>query len=206
MHQKYLDEGEIFYIGTLDSVKIFPGKERVRFSWQINADPRIVGTLISWNDAQESVTVPVIRKHSGNMKMDTVINVPEGIYVFTLANVDRGDNKSKSFEGSTVMIYGAKYAENLQNRLVYSTALSGSTLTIRWNSPENAQIQYTVVQYMDYTDIGHPFSKTVLIDNDDTQTVLENVCAGDKFYVTTTYLPAGGIDVIDALPMEYTVQ
>ncbi|MDR1340866.1 MAG: DUF4998 domain-containing protein [Prevotellaceae bacterium] len=45
-----MDEGEIYYIGIVDSIKIFPGKERVRFSWQINADPRITGAFISWNE------------------------------------------------------------------------------------------------------------------------------------------------------------
>lgn len=206
LHQKYLDEGEIYYIGMLDSLEIFPGKERVRFSWTINADPRIVGTNISWDEGKESVTIPIVRKQSGNMRMDTIINVAEGIYVFTLANVDREGAKSKGVEGSTVVIYGAKYAENLQTRLVNSMTLNGTTLTIRWNSSESLQIQHTLVRYTDYTDANNPSSKTVTVSNEDSQTVIENVRAGDIFSVITTYLPNNGIDTIDTLPIEYIVQ
>ncbi|MDR1340982.1 MAG: DUF4998 domain-containing protein [Prevotellaceae bacterium] len=205
MHQKYLDEGEIYYIGIVDSVKIFPGRERVRFSWQINADPRITGTLISWNENQGTATIPIVRRHSGIMQIDTAINIPEGIYTFTLANVDDEGNQSKGVDGTTVLVYGPKYIGNLQNRPVQSVVFHDGAMIIRWASIDNMQMLHTTVRYMDYTDAEHPSSKTLVIENSETETEISNVRTGDVFSVASAYQPEKGIDSVEALPIEYTV-
>jgi hypothetical protein len=205
LHQKYLDKGEEYYIGMIDSVKIFPGKERAQFEWQINADPRITGAFISWNGNEGSTIIPLVREHSGIQTVNAEITIPEGIYTFTFANVDADGNKSKSVELPAVLIYGLKYARNLQNRPVYSSAFQKNVLTINWSLLHNAQALYTTVRYLDYSDAEHPSLDSIEVANTVSQTQIPNVRPGDVFSVKTAYLPEKGIDTIYAPPIEYTV-
>ena len=37
LHEEYLKKGEIIYTGVIDSLKTYPGNNRVRFTWEINS-------------------------------------------------------------------------------------------------------------------------------------------------------------------------
>lgn len=50
VHEEYLKRGEEIYTGVVDSLEAYPGNERIKFTWMINADPRITKTVIYWND------------------------------------------------------------------------------------------------------------------------------------------------------------
>jgi hypothetical protein len=204
MHQKYIDEGESLYLGTVDSIKVFPGNERVKFTWKVNADPRIEKTVIYWNDGKDSSVVMANRTQAGILDLETVLNIKEGIYNFKLVTKDDEGHKSLATE-RTVQIYGPKYISNLTSRNLVSISVSGNVLTINWATIESVLIQYTTVRYTDYSDPEHPAPNSVRVENGDTQTVISGIRLNDVFSVASTYLPAGSFDVFESLPIENTL-
>ncbi|HVK49771.1 MAG TPA: DUF4998 domain-containing protein, partial [Pseudobacter sp.] len=64
MDEEYKDftkGGEIIYTGKVDSLKIFPGKNRFKLSWALVSDQRISKCRVFWNEGEDSITVPVQR-------------------------------------------------------------------------------------------------------------------------------------------------
>jgi hypothetical protein len=204
MHQKYLDAGETLYMGKADSVKFSAGNERVKFTWMLNADPRIDKSVFYWNDGKDSAVIPVNRTQSGALEMETILDVEEGIYTFRLVTKDDENHKSLAIERS-VQVYGPTYISRLTNRNL-SSSFDNGTLTISWIMVESAFIQYTTVRYTDYSIPANPVERSVRVENTDTHTLLEGAREGDTFSISTSYLPEGGLDILDALPIEYTIR
>jgi hypothetical protein len=203
LHQQYIDRGEIFYTGKCDSVKAFAGNGRVKFTWLLNSDPRINRTMIYWNGGIDSVEIPVTRAQKGVILLETILPVKEGSYSFIFVTMDAKGHSSLEVERST-QIYGPKYIATLTNRNL-SFRLTGNSLTINWNPVESEYIQYTTVNYTDYSNPANPAPKSVVVANESTQTLLPGIRAGDTFSVISTFLPENGLDMIDASPREYTL-
>jgi hypothetical protein len=203
LHQKYMDEGETLYTGKVDSVIIVPGNEKAKFSWQINADPRISKTVIYWNEDRESAEIPVNRTIGGILKLDTLLNITEGIYSFKLVTMDDEGHRSLGVE-RTVQIFGPKYISYLNNRRMTFTIQSGA-ITIDWKPIESPLIAYTTVFYQDYSDEANPVSRSVRIENEDIRTEIRGIRENDTFTVVTTYLPEGGLETLNTIPETYTV-
>ncbi|MDR0386080.1 MAG: DUF4998 domain-containing protein [Prevotellaceae bacterium] len=206
MHQKYLDEGETLYIGKTLYLVDSAGNERVKFSWILNSDPRIDKSVFSWTDGEtdHSVEIAIRRTQSGYLIMDTILSVKEGIYTFSLKNRDDKGHESMPLE-RTVQVYGPTYISKLSNRNLSSSFADGK-LTVNWVIIENALIQYSTVQYTDYSNPANPVRKSIRIENTDTQTEIEGVREGDTFSIFSSYLPEGGLDILDASPVEYTIR
>jgi hypothetical protein len=79
---------------------------------------------------------------------------------------------------------------------------AGPVLKITWSPVETVTALYTVLKYTDYTNPANPVQRTVRIENETTETVLENIRL-EPFLITTTYKPEGGLDQIDASTREY---
>jgi hypothetical protein len=206
MHQKYLDEGETLYIGRVEGVGIQRGNERVRFMWLINSDPRVNRTVFKWaqNNKDTMVVIPITRDSSGFLIKETILNIKEGIYTFKILNMDDENHESLAVE-TTVQIFGPKYISNLTNRNLSSSFAAGK-LTIKWVSVESEYIQYVTVRYTDRTNPANPVARSLVVENSDTQTVIEGVEEDDVFSISTAYLPEGGLDILDAVPVEYTIR
>ena len=204
MHQKYLDEGERVYPGMADSVKYSAGNERVKFTWMLNADPRIDRSVFYWNNGKDSAVISTYRTKPGILADTAILDVTEGTYTFSLVTKDDKNNKSLAVE-RTVQVYGPTYISRLTNR-GQSSSFSNGTLTVNWTAIESALIQYSTVYYTDYSNPGNPAAKSIRIENEDTQTVIEGVRKGDTYSVSTTYLPAGGLDELESSRVEYTIE
>jgi predicted GH43/DUF377 family glycosyl hydrolase len=203
LHQKYIDQGEIYYAGKCDSVKLFAGKERVKMTWQINADPRINRTVIYWNEGKDSVEIPVTRTEKGYIQMESIQQMKEGNYNFIFVTKDAKGNSSLDIAKS-IQIYGPKYISYLSNRGL-SIVETNNEWTIAWHSVESALVQYTTINYVDYTDPANPAPKSVSIANEDTMTPVSGIRRGDSFTVISTFLPKDGMDTVDAIPSNYTI-
>ncbi|MGV8090382.1 MAG: DUF4998 domain-containing protein [Mangrovibacterium sp.] len=205
LHQEYWDRGEEIYTGVIDSLKAFPGDNRVKFTWQINSDPRITKIVIYWDEGMDSVIVNVTRTQTGTLNMETLFNIPEGSYIFEFVTKDDEGHRSLSTE-RTVEIYGEKYASLLRNRVIKSMNISeGNNLRIMW-FPVETTVQYTTISYVDYTDPGNPVQRNIRVENADTETALAGTNPGETFSVITSHLPAGSLDIFDALPREYVIK
>ena len=58
-YSEFWDDGVIVYPAKADSVKAFPGDNRIVLSWQLRGDPSIARTKIYWNNRTDSLDTPV---------------------------------------------------------------------------------------------------------------------------------------------------
>ena len=147
IHQKYYDQGEDIYTGVIDSLKTYAGYERVRFEWEVNADPRITKVIIRWNQHADSVIVDVNRAQSGPIPMSYYLeNINEGSYIFEFITRDNEGHHSLTKE-TVVTVYGDAYIQTLKNRGVSSVEkqLNGDMLIV-WEAIASRDIQYTAIE------------------------------------------------------------
>lgn len=76
-----LKRGNYLYRGYR-FIKTYPGNNRVRFTWEINSDPRVTKVVLYWNERNDSTIVQVNRTTAGKLPMETIVNLPEGTYIF----------------------------------------------------------------------------------------------------------------------------
>jgi hypothetical protein len=57
-YKEFVKDGEISYIGKLDSVKVYSGKNRVMIKGMITSDPKIVECRVFWNNKKDSLVIP----------------------------------------------------------------------------------------------------------------------------------------------------
>jgi hypothetical protein len=144
--KKYTGNGEIIYAGKLDSLKAYSGKNRVRITGLLNADPKVSGVKIFWNKNADSLVYEIKRSVTGN-KFEQIFPMPESVTTFAVYTYDSEGNKSvpvyvvgKSF--------GDAYRRSLTNRYITSvtyTSASDST-TINWDVALGTAL-YTEVLY-----------------------------------------------------------
>lgn len=203
LHEEYLKKGEIIYTGIIDSLKTYPGNNRVRFTWEINSDPRITKVVLYWNERNDSTIVQVNRTTAGKLPMETIVNLPEGTYIFEFATKDDDGHQSLYVEQS-VEIYGDKLIQTLRNRSVEDISdISGNSTKVSWYPIEDLTIQYTTIKYLDFSDPDNPTEKKLRIENTEMETTLSGIRSGEILEVVSSHLPANGLDIIDALPKEY---
>lgn len=204
LHQQYLDRGEGIYTGVIDSLKVFPGNGRVKFSWELNTDPRITKTLIYWNEREDSIVIDVNRTAPGIVPMEKILDFAEGSYIFEFVTKDDGGHQSLSVQ-KTVEIFGVKYIQKLRPRNVKSLAVKpGNKVLLTWGDIEDTTMSYTIVKYKDNTDPLNPVEKEIRVENKDKETTLENIKSNDLIEVISAYLPVpDALDMFNTLPKEY---
>lgn len=201
IHQKYYDRGEDIYTGVVDSIKAYPGYERVQFEWEINSDPRITKTVIYWNTRADSVVIDVNRTQNGILQMSHELNnIPEGSYIFEFITRDNDKTYSLAKE-ATVVIYGEEYTSTLRNRGVSSINMQpDGSVKITWDNIASNEIQFATVEY-----IVNGETKTVQVENDETETIINGPKTGEDIYVTTSFKPEGALDFLVAPKVSYTL-
>jgi hypothetical protein len=143
--KKYTATGEIVYPGKLDSVKAYSGKNRVRITGMLNADPKVSAVKIFWNKNADSLVYDIKRGVTGNV-FDQIFTMSESVTTFTVYTYDIEGNKSvpvyvvgKSF--------GNAYRRSLTNRFITSvtyTAASDST-TLNWDAALGTALSTEVI-------------------------------------------------------------
>jgi hypothetical protein len=146
--------------------------------------------------------IPLSRSVVDTVTASTEFAIPEGAYTFEFITKDDYGHRSLKVETS-VSIYGEKYGATLPNRNIrIMEASAGPALKITWSPVETVTALYTVLKYTDYTNPASPVQRTVRIENEETETVLDNIRL-EPFQVTTTYKPENGLDPVDATTREY---
>src|SRR3546814_644030 len=140
--------GEGIYTGVVDSLKALSGYEKVRFDWEISADPRVNKTVVYWNQRADSVVIDVNRTQSGRMSLSYDLeNLAEGTYTFEFITRDNQGHFSMPTE-LVVDVYGEFYIQSLRNRGVTAiTKQPDATMMIEWEPIASNTVQYVTVCY-----------------------------------------------------------
>jgi hypothetical protein len=206
IHQQYLDMAERVYLGKVDSLQAFPGKERIKLTWYVNSDPKIKETVIYWNQRRDSVIKTFTRTTPGVQKDSVTIENLSGDYLFELFNRN-GEGDYSLTETIPAVAYSAEYAEGLNKRPISSMSVTAfdeqshsQTVKIGWGTPGNLCIQTRLT----YTRRSSGEVVSITVENEETETILEDVGNRledpvDLIRVSSRYVPVqGAIDFFDS--------
>ncbi len=140
-HDEYLKNGEIVYVGKVDSVIVYPGSERIVFDYWIG-DPRVKTLKMYWANKKDSLTINV-PEHEPEIPFTIQIGkndktITENTFTFEWVTWDDKGNRSIVFE-KTATVYGPRYNERLNNRVISSVIAVGDSITLNWSASLNSQ-------------------------------------------------------------------
>lgn len=194
---KFTEGGEISYTGKIDSLKFFPGRNRVKIEGLIISDPKVSELRIYWNNKKDSAVVPINRTGGIDVVSKIIDNLPENIYNFEVRTFDAKGNSSIPVTTS-VEIYGDRYESSLINsKFVTNNVIVGSSLTVNFESVSTKSgIVGSEIEYTTVSDI----KKTVFVDVNTTSFVINDFKNGSTYRYRTLYKPvANAIDSFHAL-------
>ncbi|MFS2755755.1 DUF4998 domain-containing protein [Bacteroides thetaiotaomicron] len=135
--QPYLDEGEKIYVGKLDSLKAFTGKNRIKIEGKMMYGVNQVKCVISYKDPitleEKFKEFPIERTEPRETFEFMLENLTEGQYDFSIVTYDPKNNTSIPTEVSAYA-YGELYQQALTNRILHSI------------SPEQKEIDKYIVK------------------------------------------------------------
>ncbi|MBA0882952.1 DUF4998 domain-containing protein [Flavobacterium undicola] len=183
---KFTEGGEISYTGKIDSLKFFPGRNRVKIEGLIISDPKVNQLRVYWNSKKDSVVIPINRTAGIDVVSKIIENLPENIYNFEVKTFDAKGNSSIS-QNVTAQTYGARYQASLTNRKIIASTLSiKKSLTIDFATMDLTSGAYTTeVIYTDNSNV----EKTVTVPVATSQVVIPNFKEGSKFKHRSLFLP-----------------
>ena len=182
---KYVEGGEISYTGKIDSLKVYPGLNRVRIEGLILADPKVSEVRIYWNTKKDSMVVPVTRTESVDTVSVMIDGLAENIYNFEVRTFDNQGNKSIAVY-QTAEVYGARYQSSLFNRPILANNLIENTLTIDYASMDlttgvlGTQVIYTSMENEE---------KELFVDIENSQAVIDDFKRFSSYKYRTAFIP-----------------
>lgn len=182
-YSQYMDGGEIIYVHKADSLKLYPGQNRVRLSWLLGNDTRVKRAMIYWNNRTDSMEYIIQRTPGVNAISIIVPNLKEGSYTFNVITYDdKGHTSIKTDVSGNV--YGNNYVATLENRKVKESVFRNPYGIIKWNvAPEGAtKVEIT---YKDNLGVSH----TVIAPATEATTLLENYKSGSDISYRTQFSP-----------------
>lgn len=129
-YKQFIAQGEIPYAGAVDSVKVFPGKNRLQLSWLLT-DPQVTKAKIYWNNQSDSLDMVIKRVNEVDTVNVILSPMPEGAYSFDIYTFDDEGNKSIKVS-TTGQVYGDRYTSSLLPRPVKSAIYSDGAVSITW--------------------------------------------------------------------------
>lgn len=199
--QSYLDEGERIYVGKLDSLKTFSGKNRIKIEGKMMYGVNQVKCVISYRDPvtleEKSNDFSIERKEPRETFEFMLDNLTEGQYDFSVVTYDPKNNTSIPTEVSAYA-YGELYHQALTNRILRSITPEqkkvegegGQSKTIwvaklEWNISRGDGLVGCNLEY----ELEDGTREEKYIPVDETATELENFKAGGILRYNTTYKP-----------------
>lgn len=182
-YKKFIEKGEIIYAGAVDSVKVFPGRNRLQLSWLLS-DPQVTNAKIYWNNKGDSLDVVVKRVNEIDTVNVVLSPLPEGAYAFDIYTFDDKGNKSIRVS-TTGQVYGDRYVSSLLPRPVKSALYANGKVAITWGSADS-HVTSTLLRYTDAD--GTEQRVTVPVDSVNTTLSNFNFTTPSLEY-STTYKP-----------------
>lgn len=195
--QPYLDEGETIYVGKLDSLKVYPGKNRIKIEGKMMYGVNQVMCIINYRNPvtleAESKEFPIARKEPRETFEFTLDQMEEGQYDFSIVTYDAEDNQSIPTEISSY-VYGDQYQASITNRILRNITpeqrmIEDNPLVwiakLDWNISRGDGV---VGCNLEYEQEDGSF-KTIYVPVDDTVTELTDFKAGGVIRYNTEYMP-----------------
>lgn len=183
-YNEFTKGGELVYTGRADSMKVFPGRNRIGLSWLLLSDPSITQCKVFWNDGADSLAIPVQRTGGVDTVRIMLTNMAEKTYTFDIYTYDGLGHSSVKVD-TIGMVYGDYYAGSLFNRPVKNIAFSADTARLEW-SGASTQCVGVEIRYVDTGDVW----RAAWAANADKNTKLPAFKKGNSFEYRTLYLPA----------------
>lgn len=190
VYKEFVVKGGLKYPQKADSLKVYPGYNRLRMTWLKAMDPGVVRAGIYWNNYLDTMRIDLTDRQDGVVTVD-IDDLAEGNYTFYVKTFDGNGNTSLTVEAS-----GYTYGENYVNRLVERSVVKASrddngVCTIEWDV-KTPDLLYTQVRYR--TLDGEEM--TINVMPDDVSTVCGGIEPDGEVEYRSIFLPAGGIDEI----------
>lgn len=182
-YQSFLKGGTIIYPGKADSLRLYPGNNRIRITWLLTSDRSITLCRIYWNNKADSVNVPVVRGKNVDTVSVIIDSLAEGYYNFEIYTYDKAGNVSVPAD-TIGQVFGATYAASLHNRIIKNMYWDQDTAYIFWYAPPEGAVG-SKLDYQDKNGVAH----STAIPAGDTLTLLPDFKLHGGFQFQTGYLP-----------------
>lgn len=147
-YRDFIKDGEIVYVGKIDSIRFHPGHNRVKLSWLPPSDPSIQRAKIYWNARNDST---IVNFKEDILTEDTIYaiieDLEEGAYTFEIFTFDKDDNSSVASEVSG-NVYGEKYLSLLLHRQIQEGVFQEDDYVLKWRAADE-DLLGTEVKYKD---------------------------------------------------------
>ncbi|MDR1223959.1 MAG: DUF4998 domain-containing protein [Tannerella sp.] len=186
-YREFWDDGVIIYPAKADSVKTYPGNNRLILSWQLRGDPSITRAKIYWNNGTDSLDTPVTLTGALVEKINVQLSdLPEASYSFDIYMFDGKGNHSIPVS-TTGKVYGENYWKSLLARYVTGAEYGAGKMTIIWGNRVDATSVGTKITYNATDNSQH----SIFEAPDAVSTVISDFdySAGNTFSVSSAYLP-----------------
>ncbi|MGV3761753.1 DUF4998 domain-containing protein [Parapedobacter sp.] len=195
-YRHYIHDGEVIYAQKADSLKAYPGRHRIKLSWPIGPDKKVVGAMISWNSGEQKMDHQIIREPGLDTVHVWLIDLDEGGYAIDVVTYDKYGNHSVKINTYAEAL-GDDYESHLVNGVVRSASTDGATAFLEWYTNTTQDAVAMEVVHIDQNDQPHtttlPLAENVL--------VLPDYKPGSVIEYRTLYIP-GGI-AVDTFYSEY---
>ena len=191
IHEKYLEMGEETYLGAVQDLSAYSGFNRVKLEWYLNADPRISSCVITWEGNENPVVVPVPENRVIKDPISTIIDLPEGKYIFNM--ITRSDTGKESLVRTIAgEVYGSTYQASLSAQGINSISADLNGVTINW-----VPLEGCTGTTLTYTN-NEGKEKIIKVDEGQTSTVIPDAVLKTSFKLISTFKPAD--DAFDDIP------
>jgi hypothetical protein len=193
-YKKYLGDAPLVYPGKVDSLKAYPGKNRIMLTWLLLSDPTIVKAKVFWNNRADTAVFPITRKNGVDTIKAVINNLEERDYFFEVFTYDKNGNESVPAEIKGT-VYGAKYEASLLHRILLTSMViptgpstyNGMLIWDKFNQGEGI-----IGTRVEYTNAGNQATSLIFPAGDYNQqliTTLPDFVKGNSLYYTTLYKP-----------------
>ena len=189
LHEPYLERGEQIYLGKIDSVHMYAGKNRIEAGIWFS-DIRAKNLVVKYNGGVDSVCIPLERDPERPLRSDSILikvpDVNEGTAVTFRFIIYDANMKYKSLPVEALCsAYGDNYQESILNRRLISHTYQNGTLTTNWLRTGSVQIVNTEIYY---TLANGEESMIKLLPNE-TSSTLKGVKSGTQVRYRSVYRP-----------------
>jgi len=194
-YRAYLKGGEIVYVSKADSIKAFPGNNRILLTWMRGTDPKVSGIRVFNDDGQLIKEQLVEEAATGHLQEILLENTPEGVYSLNVITFDNKGNTSVKVNVAATA-FGERYQASLQTRRFEQAAYLNGNVDITWRGRTKDAIATEIV----YEDVNGQ-EITVRTPASENHTTFENFKKKSTLKYRTLFMPDS--NAIDTFYSEY---